>query len=110
MENENTVFHVENLSLAYGEKQVLKNINIDIKEHKVTAFIGPSGCGKSTFLRCFNRMNDLIRGCHIEGTMLYGGKEIKEMDPMTLRTEVGSSMRRTFGSIARALAMHNLCC
>ena len=53
-------FKINNLDLSYGEKHVLKNINIDLYKNKVTAFIGPSGCGKSTLLRCLNRMNDLI--------------------------------------------------
>ena len=57
------MFHVENLNLFYGKKQALHNINIDLKKNHVTAFIGPSGCGKSTFLRCLNRMNDLIDDC-----------------------------------------------
>ena len=57
-----TEISVRNLNLFYGEKQALKNINMDIPKHAVTAFIGPSGCGKSTFLRTLNRMNDLISG------------------------------------------------
>lgn len=66
---ENTIFHVDNLNLYYGEKHALKNVALDIKKNKVTALIGPSGCGKSTFLRCLNRMNDLIDGCRIQGTI-----------------------------------------
>ena len=62
---ENTIFHVDNLNLYYGEKHALKDICMDIEKNKVTALIGPSGCGKSTFLRCLNRMNDLIDGCKI---------------------------------------------
>ena len=64
-----TIFHVENLDLFYGEKQALKQIKMDIKKNKITALIGPSGCGKSTFLRCLNRMNDLIDGCKVSGTI-----------------------------------------
>src|SRR5258708_319891 len=60
---------VEGLNLFYGEKQALKNISLSIAQKKITAFIGPSGCGKSTLLRCFNRMNDLIDGCRIEGAI-----------------------------------------
>lgn len=70
---ENTIFHVDNLNLYYGEKHALKNVALDIKKNKVTALIGPSGCGKSTFLRCLNRMNDLIDGCRIQGTIEIDG-------------------------------------
>ena len=84
-----TVFKVENLDLYYGEKHALKNINIDIYKNKVTAFIGPSGCGKSTLLRCFDRMNDLIDDCKITGSIIYENKDIKQMNPIELRTEVG---------------------
>lgn len=84
-----TVFKVENLDLYYGEKHALKNINIDIYKNKVTAFIGPSGCGKSTLLRCFDRMNDLIDECKITGLISYEDKDIKQMNPIELRTEVG---------------------
>ena len=65
------IFQVEHLSLYYGEKQVLKDLNIEIKKNKITALIGPSGCGKSTFLRCLNRMNDLIENCRIEGNIYF---------------------------------------
>ena len=82
-------FKINNLDLSYGEKHVLKNINIDLYKNKVTAFIGPSGCGKSTLLRCVNRMNDLIEDCHITGTILYDNKDINQMNPMVLRTNVG---------------------
>ncbi len=62
-----------NVNLFYGEKQALKDISIGIETNTVTAFIGPSGCGKSTFLRCFNRMNDLIEGVKISGDILFDG-------------------------------------
>ena len=82
-------FKINNLDLSYGEKHVLKNINVDLYKNKVTAFIGPSGCGKSTLLRCLNRMNDLIDDCRITGTILYDDKDINQMNPMVLRTNVG---------------------
>lgn len=85
----NTIFEIKNLNLYYGEKQALKNINLDIYKNKVTAFIGPSGCGKSTLLRCLNRMNDLVDGCRIEGTLKFEDSEINSMNPMILRTNVG---------------------
>lgn len=86
------MFKVEDLDLYYGDFQALKKINMEIPAKQVTAFIGPSGCGKSTLLRCFNRMNDLIDGCRIDGRILLGGeKDIKgaDMDVVRLRTEVG---------------------
>ncbi len=82
---------VKNLELYYGDFHALKNINITIPERQVTAFIGPSGCGKSTLLRCFNRMNDLIESCHIQGEIHIKGRNIlsSETDVVTLRTHVG---------------------
>ena len=87
--DENVVFESRNLNLFYGDKQALKNINIKIYKNKVTAFIGPSGCGKSTFLRCFDRMNDLIDDCRVEGEILYQGIDINTINPILLRTKVG---------------------
>jgi phosphate transport system ATP-binding protein len=86
----NMKISVKDLNLFYGEKQALKNINIDIKENKVTALIGPSGCGKSTFLRTLNRMNDLIENVTIDGKIVIDGKDIYEsQDVIDLRTKVG---------------------
>ena len=84
-----SVFKIENVNLFYGEKQALKNINLDLYKNQVTAFIGPSGCGKSTLLRCLNRMNDLIEGCKVEGTILYENQNISDMNTLELRTKVG---------------------
>lgn len=88
MEN---LFLINKLSLWYGDNQALKEISMNIKQNNVTAFIGPSGCGKSTFLRCLNRMNDLIDSCHIEGEILFQGKNIYDQstDVVELRTKVG---------------------
>ncbi len=81
---------VRDLNLYYGDNQALKNINIDLEENKVTAFIGPSGCGKSTFLRTINRMNDLIDNVKIEGEILVDGEDIyKSKDVIALRTKIG---------------------
>ena len=82
---------VKGLNLFYDEVQALKDIQLDIPERQVTAFIGPSGCGKSTLLRCFNRMNDLIEGCRVKGKILIGGKNIqkKKVDVAELRRRVG---------------------
>lgn len=81
---------VENANLWYGDFHALKNVNIDIPERKITAFIGPSGCGKSTFLKCFNRMNDLVEGCRITGSFTVGGVDIYgKIDVNELRKNVG---------------------
>ena len=91
-EQDEVMFRVENLDLFYGDFQALTDINMEIPSKQVTAFIGPSGCGKSTLLRCFNRMNDLIDDCRIDGKILLGGdRDIKgdDMDVVRLRTEVG---------------------
>ena len=89
--------HTENMDLHYGAKQALKNISIQIPEKKVTAFIGPSGCGKSTFLRSLNRMNDLIDGVKIEGTILIDGINIYDnnIDVVTLRKKVGMVFQKS---------------
>ena len=90
MSLDNVKLSIKNLDLFYGDNQALKNINIDIKENKVTALIGPSGCGKSTFLRTLNRMNDLIEGVKIEGNIEVDGADIyKSEDVIKLRTKVG---------------------
>ena len=81
---------ISNLNLHYGNFHALKNINLDIQEKEITAFIGPSGCGKSTLLKSINRMNDLVEGCKIEGEMLLDGEDIyRNMDTALLRKRVG---------------------
>ena len=82
---------VKDCNLYYGDFHALKNINIEIPERKVTAFIGPSGCGKSTFLKTINRMNDLVEGCRIEGEYKIGDVDIyaKDTDINLLRKNVG---------------------
>ena len=89
--NENIIVKAENLNLYYGENHALKDINIEIPEHQITALIGPSGCGKSTFLRCLNRMNDLIPIVKIEGFLLYRGEDIYApgQDVTDLRKRIG---------------------
>lgn len=83
-------FNVENLELYYGDYKALKNVNLDIEANKITAFIGPSGCGKSTFLKTLNRMNDLVEGCKITGSVLLDGEDIYgDMDVNLLRKRVG---------------------
>jgi phosphate transport system ATP-binding protein len=85
------VFKINNLNLYYDNFQALKNIDLDIEKNTVTALIGPSGCGKSTFLRCLNRMNDLIDTCKIDGRILYHNQNVyeKNYDVISLRTKVG---------------------
>ena len=87
---------VKNANLWYGEFQAIKNISIEIPEKQVTAFIGPSGCGKSTFLKCFNRMNDLIDGCKITGEVLVGSTDIYgKIDVNELRKNVGMVFQKS---------------
>ncbi|UCE87314.1 MAG: ATP-binding cassette domain-containing protein, partial [Deltaproteobacteria bacterium] len=82
---------VRDLSVFYGDKQALTEVNLDIPANRVTALIGPSGCGKSTFLRCVNRMNDIIEGCRVEGSIALDGSEINDdrVDVVKLRAQVG---------------------
>lgn len=82
---------VKDMCLWYGEHKALKNVNIEIPEKSITAFIGPSGCGKSTFLKTLNRMNDLVPGVKISGDIRYEGTDIfsKEVDVNQLRKEIG---------------------
>ena len=83
-------FTVNDLNLYYGDFHALKNINMDIKEKEITAFIGPSGCGKSTFLKTLNRMNDLVESAKITGDICLDGTDIyKNMDAIELRRRVG---------------------
>jgi len=91
IEQETISLEVRDLDLFYGETQALKKINIQIPQNRVTAFIGPSGCGKSTLLRCFNRMNDLVDGCRIDGQLMLEGEDIyqKGVNVADLRRRVG---------------------
>ena len=91
LDYEEACLEVRNLRLYYGEGLALKNVSMKIPARRVTAFIGPSGCGKSTLLRCFNRMNDLIDNCRIEGEILIDGRNIydRSVDVAELRRRVG---------------------
>ncbi|GAG64400.1 unnamed protein product, partial [marine sediment metagenome] len=82
---------MKELSLFYGEKKIIDNINLDIPEKKITAIIGPSGCGKTSLLRCVNRLNDLIPDSRIEGQILFNGKNIyaDDVDVVEIRRKIG---------------------
>ena len=86
---------VRDLDLFYGERHALKNVSIDIKDREITSFIGPSGCGKSTLLRCFNRMNDMVEDCRIEGSIELDGRDIyQDYNVTRLRQQVGMVFQR----------------
>jgi len=108
---------VDKLSLYYGTSQALKNISISIREKMVTAFIGPSGCGKSTFLRCLNRMNDLIDNVRIEGSVQIAHHDIysPDVDVIELRKKVGMVFQRSnpfpksiYDNITYGLRLHGV--
>jgi phosphate transport system ATP-binding protein len=88
---------IEKLSLWYGAKQALKNVTMAVSKHRITAYIGPSGCGKSTLLRCLNRMNDLVDGVRIEGTIRIGGTDVHDagLDVTELRKRVGMVFQKS---------------
>jgi phosphate transport system ATP-binding protein len=90
-EDREVVFDVRSLSVLYGDFRAVREITIPIYENQITALIGPSGCGKTTVLRCLNRMNDLVEGARVEGTILYHGVNLyqKEVDPVEVRRRIG---------------------
>ena len=107
----------EQVSLRYGTTPALKNISLTIGERHVTAFIGPSGCGKSTFLRCFNRMNDLIDSVRITGSIKIGGQDIysPDVDVIELRKRIGMVFQRSnpfpksiYDNITYGLKLHGM--
>ena len=91
IERREKVFSVSGLGVYYSGKPALEEVSLDVYRNTVTAFIGPSGCGKSTFIRCFNRMNDLIPGAKVAGTVLYHGIDLygPDVDPVELRRRIG---------------------
>ncbi|QKF86934.1 phosphate ABC transporter, ATP-binding protein [Campylobacter blaseri] len=114
---ENLKIQTKNLSLWYGEKQALKSISMDIYKNQITAFIGPSGCGKSTFLRCLNRMNDLIDSVLIKGKVTLDGHDIyaPDVDEVSVRKKVGMVFQQPnpfpksiYDNVAYAPLMHDL--
>ncbi len=85
------VFAVEDLAVAYASNVAIREVSLEVYKNSVTAFIGPSGCGKSTFIRCFNRMNDLVPSAKVTGNVLYHGKDLyaDEVDPVEVRRRIG---------------------
>jgi phosphate transport system ATP-binding protein len=85
------VFEVERLRFSYGDFRALTDVTLDIEQQRITALIGPSGCGKSTFLRCLNRMNDLVPGARVEGRIRYHGQDLygPKVDPIEVRRRIG---------------------
>ena len=105
------------VQVYYGTTHALKDVNVDIKDKTVTAFIGPSGCGKSTFLRCLNRMNDTIASCRVEGDIRIDSEDIydKRVDPVQLRAKVGMVFQKPnpfpksiFDNVAYGPRIHGL--
>src|SRR5881394_945541 len=90
-EQRSIVFDVDDLSVHYGSFRAVRNVSLDVRKQEVTAFIGPSGCGKTTVLRCFNRMNDLIVGARVEGTLTYHGVDLYDakVNPVEVRRRIG---------------------
>jgi len=86
-----TAVAARDLNVHYGDEQAIDDVTMEIPERRVTALIGPSGCGKSTFLRCINRMNDMIEVCRVEGDVEFGGKNVydDDVDPVALRRKIG---------------------
>ena len=87
----NVVFDVRDLNVFYGAFKAVRDVNLSVHKHEITAFIGPSGCGKSTVLRCFDRMNDLIESARVEGQVLYHGVDLYDprIDPVEVRKRIG---------------------
>ncbi|AHJ13825.1 phosphate transport ATP-binding protein PstB [Sulfurospirillum multivorans DSM 12446] len=114
---ESIKIEVKNLDLFYGDKQALNSINMDVYTKKITALIGPSGCGKSTFLRCINRMNDLVPSCRVEGFVGIDGHDVydKNIDVVAVRKRVGMVFQQPnpfpksiYENIAYAPLMHDI--
>jgi phosphate transport system ATP-binding protein len=89
--DEPAVFDVADLAVYYGSFRAVRDVNLEVRQHEITAFIGPSGCGKTTVLRCFNRMNDLVETARVEGTLTYHGVNLygSEISPTEVRRRIG---------------------
>lgn len=86
---ENIILSIRNLNAYFGESQVLKDINLEVYKNKITSILGPSGCGKTTFIRCLNRLHELVPKAKVEGEILLNGEDIYKMDPMFVRQKIG---------------------
>lgn len=117
MHTNKKIISVRQLSVMYGNKQALSNVTLDILEKQTTALIGPSGCGKSTFLRCLNRMNDLIENCRITGDILFQDLNINspKIDLVFLRSRIGMVFQKPnpfpksiFENVAYGVRIHRI--
>jgi phosphate transport system ATP-binding protein len=115
--SESVVLEVKDLNFYYGDNQALRDISLNVYRNSITAIIGPSGCGKSTFLRCINRMNDLIDGTRVEGEIRFNGKNVfdRDVDSVRLRRKVGMVFqspnpfpKSIFDNVAYGPRMHGL--
>jgi len=86
---ENVILKIINLNAYYGSQKVLKNVNLEIYENRVTTILGPSGCGKTTLIRCINRLHELSPGARIEGQILLKGEDLYQIEPMIVRQKIG---------------------
>ena len=94
--HQETVFDIQGLSVAYGKALAVSGVSLEIYQNAITALIGPSGCGKSTFLRCLNRMNDLVPSARVDGKLLYHGIDLygPGVDPIEVRRRIGMVFQR----------------
>ena len=90
-EPRDVIFDVDDISVFYGDHKAIRNVTMDLHRNEITALIGPSGCGKSTFIRCLNRMNDLIPSARVEGKIVYHGEDLyaSDIDPVQVRKRIG---------------------
>ena len=109
------ILSVKDLSLYYGENKALKEVGLNFEKNTVTALVGPSGCGKSTFIRCLNRMNDVIEGVKIKGKIEYNNKNVMEFDVLELRKYIGMVFQKPnpfpmtiYENIAFGLKIHGI--
>src|ERR687898_1057919 len=85
------IFDVDDINVYYGDSRAIRNVTLDLHRNEITALIGPSGCGKSTFIRCLNRMNDLIPSARVDGKVVYHGEDLyaSDIDPVQVRKRIG---------------------